>query len=135
MSHHYQEEDKEKADLEVQVGPVEQDQHDEVLKRQLRARHASMLAIGGAIGTGLIIGSGQGLARSGPVGLLLAFIYVGSLCFSMMVVGPQLWIVAELMYSVSARWRLSCLTSGAFRATPRALSVQLSAARSASPTI
>lgn len=58
----------------------------EHLKRQLRARHASMLAIGGAIGTGLIIGSGIGLARSGPVGLLIAFIYVGSLCFSMMVV-------------------------------------------------
>jgi amino acid permease len=58
----------------------------EHLKRQLRARHASMLAIGGAIGTGLIIGSGIGLARAGPVGLLIAFIYVGSLCFAMMVV-------------------------------------------------
>ena len=33
---------------------------DETLKRQLRARHASMLAIGGAIGTGLIIGMSCG---------------------------------------------------------------------------
>ena len=37
------------------------------LKRELRSRHASMLAIGGAIGTGLVIGSGVGLARGGPV--------------------------------------------------------------------
>ena len=37
------------------------------LKRELKSRHASMLAIGGAIGTGLVIGSGVGLARGGPV--------------------------------------------------------------------
>jgi amino acid permease len=58
----------------------------EDLHRNLKSRHASMLAVGGAIGTGLIIGSGTGLARAGPVGLLIAFVYVGSLCFSMMVV-------------------------------------------------
>ena len=58
----------------------------EILNRQLRSRHASMLALGGAIGTGLIIGSGPGLAASGPVGLLLSYIYVGSLCYAMMAV-------------------------------------------------
>ncbi|KAK4689407.1 hypothetical protein P7C73_g696, partial [Tremellales sp. Uapishka_1] len=57
---------------------------EENLHRQLKARHASMLAIGGAIGTGLIIGSGVGLARAGPVGLLIAFCYVGTLCYAMM---------------------------------------------------
>lgn len=30
-----------------------------------------ILCTGGAIGTGLVIGSGSGLARAGPVGLLI----------------------------------------------------------------
>ena len=58
----------------------------EVLRRQLKSRHSSMIALGGAIGTGLILTSGVGLARAGPVGLLLAFLYVGSLCYGMMCV-------------------------------------------------
>ncbi|WVQ77930.1 hypothetical protein IAT38_000010 [Cryptococcus sp. DSM 104549] len=66
--------------LNESAPPLEEDLH-----RQLKSRHASMLAVGGAIGTGLIIGSGTGLARAGPVGLLLAFCYVGTLCYSMMV--------------------------------------------------
>ena len=59
---------------------------DERLRRQLKSRHGSMIAIGGAIGTGLILTSGTGLARAGPVGLLIAFIYIGSLCYGMMTV-------------------------------------------------
>jgi yeast amino acid transporter len=35
------------------------------LHRGLKARHITMIAIGGAIGTGLIIGTGQSLARAG----------------------------------------------------------------------
>lgn len=31
------------------------------LRRELKARHISMIAIGGAIGTGLIIGTGKAL--------------------------------------------------------------------------
>ena len=61
--------------------------HSERLRRQLKSRHGSMIALGGAIGTGLILTSGVGLARAGPVGLLLAFMYVGSLCYGMMQVG------------------------------------------------
>ena len=61
----------------------------EVLHRELKSRHASMLALGGAIGTGLIIASGGGLAQAGPVGLLIAFVFVGSLCFAMLAVSPR----------------------------------------------
>ncbi len=37
------------------------------LHRGLKSRHITMIAIGGAIGTGLIIGSGAALARAGFV--------------------------------------------------------------------
>ncbi|WRT63130.1 uncharacterized protein IL334_000033 [Kwoniella shivajii] len=71
-------------DVDVQVKNADILPEPEKLQRKLRSRHASMLALGGAIGTGLIINSGSGLAHAGPVGLLLAFIYVGSLCYAMM---------------------------------------------------
>lgn len=37
------------------------------LHRGLKSRHITMIAIGGAIGTGLIIGTGKALAQSGYV--------------------------------------------------------------------
>ena len=36
-----------------------------------------MIALGGAVGTGLIIGSGTALQRGGPLGLFLGYAYVG----------------------------------------------------------
>lgn len=39
--------------------------HSTSLHRGLKARHITMIAIGGAIGTGLIIGTGSALARAG----------------------------------------------------------------------
>jgi amino acid transporter len=35
------------------------------LHRGLKSRHITMIAIGGAIGTGLIVGTGKALAQSG----------------------------------------------------------------------
>lgn len=49
-------------------------------KRGLKSRHMQLIALGGAIGTGLFIGSGGGLATSGPAGLL-----VGYLCIAIFV--------------------------------------------------
>ncbi|GME44322.1 Proline permease [Neofusicoccum parvum] len=42
-------------------------------KRNIKSRHAQMIAIGGSIGTGLFVGSGQALAIGGPGILLLAY--------------------------------------------------------------
>ncbi|KAF5234840.1 hypothetical protein FOXYS1_15686 [Fusarium oxysporum] len=42
-------------------------------KRNIKSRHAQMIAIGGTIGTGLFVGIGQALATSGPVSVLLAY--------------------------------------------------------------
>lgn len=36
-----------------------------------------MIALGGAVGTGLIIGSGTALRRGGPLGLVLGYSFVG----------------------------------------------------------
>ncbi|KAH6986643.1 amino acid permease/ SLC12A domain-containing protein [Ilyonectria destructans] len=42
-------------------------------KRNIKSRHAQMLALGGTIGTGLFVGTGQALSVSGPVNLFLAY--------------------------------------------------------------
>lgn len=62
-------------------------QHGETaqLKRQLQSRHLQMIAIGGTIGTGLFIGSGGAIAKSGPAGALIAYAFVGTLVYSVMV--------------------------------------------------
>ena len=46
-------------------------------QRRLSARHLEMIAIGGAVGTGLFIGSGSALAAAGPGGALFAYALVG----------------------------------------------------------
>lgn len=55
------------------------DESDEevVLARDFKKRHVSMIAIAGAIGTGLIIGSGTALRRGGPGSLLIGYIITG----------------------------------------------------------
>lgn len=58
---------------------------DTQLERGLHGRHLQFIAIGAAVGTGLFIGTGNALATAGPVSLLIAFIFVGSLLFSVMV--------------------------------------------------
>lgn len=55
------------------------------LHRGLKARQISMIALGGAVGTGLIIGSGTALRRGGPLGLLLGYAFVGFVCYLVMV--------------------------------------------------
>ncbi|VVT56376.1 uncharacterized protein SAPINGB_P005020 [Magnusiomyces paraingens] len=51
------------------------------LQRSLKARHLQMIAIGGAIGTGLFIGSGKALATGGPASLLIAYALIGAMLY------------------------------------------------------
>ncbi|KAK5114902.1 hypothetical protein LTR62_002061 [Meristemomyces frigidus] len=64
---------------EVEAGTTVQ------LQRRLQSRHLQMIAIGGTIGTGLFIGSGGALATAGPAGALIAYAFVGTLVYSVMV--------------------------------------------------
>ena len=42
------------------------------LRRSLKARHLNMIAIGGAIGTGLFVAGGETVSTAGPGGALVA---------------------------------------------------------------
>jgi yeast amino acid transporter len=54
------------------------------LHRELKARHITMIAIGGAIGTGLIIGTGKALAQAGPGSIFISYTIVGVVVFLVM---------------------------------------------------
>lgn len=41
--------------------------------------------LGGAVGTGLIIGSGTALVNGGPLGIFLGYCFVGFVCYMVMV--------------------------------------------------
>lgn len=49
------------------------DERFESTKRGLKSRHAQMIAIGGTMGTGLFVSTGQTLARGGPAFILGSF--------------------------------------------------------------
>lgn len=54
------------------------------LHRGLKARHITMIAIGGALGTGLIIGTGKALAQAGPGSIFISYSIVGFVVFLVM---------------------------------------------------
>ncbi len=56
----------------------------ETLHRSLEARHLTMIAIGGAIGTGLFVASGASVAQAGPGGATLAYLVIGMMVFFLM---------------------------------------------------
>ncbi|KAL3440655.1 amino acid permease/ SLC12A domain-containing protein [Aspergillus insuetus] len=57
--------------------PIQQDR----LSRSLSARQVQMIAIGGTIGTGLFLGSGNSLATGGPASMLIAYAICGGIVF------------------------------------------------------
>ena len=54
------------------------------LRRTLSARHLSMIAIGGSIGTGLFVASGAVVSQAGPGGALVAYLLIGAMVYFLM---------------------------------------------------
>jgi amino acid transporter len=54
------------------------------VKRGLKTRHLSMMALAGIIGPGLLVGSGGALSGGGPASLLIGFGVIGIIAFSIM---------------------------------------------------
>ena len=54
------------------------------LHRNLKERHMIMIALGGTIGTGLFLASGQALAGSGPGGSLVSYLLVSIMVYFVM---------------------------------------------------
>jgi lysine-specific permease len=54
------------------------------VKRVLKTRHLSMIALGGSIGTGLFVASGSAIATAGPGGAIAAYIGIGLMVFFLM---------------------------------------------------
>ncbi|EON64971.1 hypothetical protein W97_04206 [Coniosporium apollinis CBS 100218] len=61
------------------------DERFEKTQRGLKSRHAQMIALGGTIGTGLFVGSGQTLARGGPAFILAAYCFIAFLVYCVVV--------------------------------------------------
>ncbi|WP_462412817.1 amino acid permease [Neobacillus sp. Marseille-QA0830] len=59
-------------------------QKDKMLKRTLKTRHLTMISLGGAIGTGLFLGSGASISQGGPGGALLAYLIIGVMVYFVM---------------------------------------------------
>nr|WP_214289316.1 amino acid permease [Bacillus subtilis] len=55
----------------------------QTLQRGLKNRHIQLIAIGGAIGTGLFLGSGKSIHFAGP-SILFAYMITGIICFLIM---------------------------------------------------
>ncbi|MGS1078024.1 D-serine/D-alanine/glycine transporter [Pseudoxanthomonas beigongshangi] len=58
-------------------------EHPDHLKRSLSNRHLQLIAIGGAIGTGLFMGSGKTISLAGP-SILLVYLIIGIMLFFVM---------------------------------------------------
>ncbi|KAI5201672.1 AAT family amino acid transporter [Aureobasidium subglaciale] len=72
------------------------------LHRELKGRHMQMIAIGGAIGAGLFIGSGNAFQSGGPGSVLIGFMLVGIQVYFMM----QALAEMSVMYPINGAFAM-----------------------------
>ncbi|CAI5760611.1 unnamed protein product [Candida verbasci] len=70
------------SDILNEDNSINQLKSDQGIKRNLKARHISLIALGGTIGTGLFISTGSMIATSGPVLSLISFLFMTTIAFS-----------------------------------------------------
>lgn len=71
-------------------------QHPDHLRRSLSNRHLQLIAIGGAIGTGLFMGSGKTISLAGP-SIVLVYLIIGVMLFFVMRAMGEL-LLSNLQY-------------------------------------
>lgn len=69
--------------MDQAVLAAEQKQEAQDFHRGLKDRHVQLIALGGAIGVGLFLGSGRAIAQAGP-GLIFAYAAAGAIIFFIM---------------------------------------------------
>ncbi|HBI2231262.1 TPA: amino acid permease [Listeria monocytogenes] len=62
---------------------MKKETHGEI-RRDLKTRHLSMIAIGGSIGTGLFLANGNAIHTAGPGGALVAYVAIGIMVYFLM---------------------------------------------------
>ncbi|WP_283679783.1 amino acid permease [Lentilactobacillus sp. Marseille-Q4993] len=63
---------------------MDEDVNNDQVKRGLKSRHVSMIALGGCIGTGLFVASGSAVSTAGPGGALVAYALMGTMVYFLM---------------------------------------------------
>lgn len=56
----------------------------ETLKRHLKQRHITMIALGGSIGTGIFVASGNAIHTAGPGGAIAAYLLIAAMVYFLM---------------------------------------------------
>ncbi|UZJ56187.1 hypothetical protein CBS101457_005507 [Exobasidium rhododendri] len=69
---------------------------DELLKPKLKARHVVMISLGGVVGTGLFLGTAESLKLGGPLGLVLAYLVVATICYLVLIPSYPLQMICYL---------------------------------------
>ena len=88
------------------------------LKRTMKSRHLFMIALGGVIGTGLFMGSGQIVHNAGYGGAILAFLvggfvmYLTMLCLGELSVAMRKQVHSKVMQANSFHLVLDLLSVG-----------------------
>ncbi|PWN49124.1 hypothetical protein IE53DRAFT_388676 [Violaceomyces palustris] len=72
----------------------QREKYESGLKQGLSQRHLQMIALAGAIGTGLFLGSSYSLSNAGPVGLLLGYLIVSTVVISVVLSMGELTALA-----------------------------------------
>lgn len=68
---------------QVKVDTAEEASSEQSLRRNLTNRHIQLIAIGGAIGTGLFMGSGKTISLAGP-SIIFVYMIIGFMLFFVM---------------------------------------------------